>query len=315
MPLNHSIEARRDYDSTRHSAYPPPDLQIPSFRAVARKAVHRTRHSIRSLRTEKKEATSTNPHDQQRTSRPPIPRSASPEHKTATQSQSPLFALPIEIRLEIYNQVLGYSNVHIKNGTPLRHHRCKCASCPGLAFFYEYGTAWKRTWECDGSKYDYDGDRLPVALLRTCRRVHAEAAALLYSSNTFSFKGLGALRRFLEAYPWAGVAEVHLDLLLEEMDEGSTWDMLVSLPSLRTLEIRLHPHPSSALANMRGWGEMGPLERFRGKEGVMVVRVYVPCERAGEEWLLGRPFEIRSLDDWGWNGTRTSAMKIPVRVF
>lgn len=358
MPLDHSIEARQDYDrSRRTSAYPPSDLQIPSFRAVARKAVHRTLYSIHSIRGEKKKkkqpshspASQTQPHAHNHNN-----HNDNDHRKASThpQFQSVFFALPAELRHEIYSQVLGDSNIHVHfRGRSLRHHRCKCASCPGIAHFHEYNRAWKRTWACGGSKYTYDGDRVSVGILWTCRRIYEEAVGYLYRENIFSFKGFLGLWGFLGPYRNAeasGIREVHLDLPLRSKwdggeDEdlgaaGDAWDMMASLECLRVLEVRVHPLRTPSIIEsehelntvrdvvLHGPGSCygdsldrlsGRLEKFREAKAVQVVRVYVP--RGMLEhcrwWLAGEPFEVRAMDEWSWYGTTTTVRRIPLEVF
>ncbi|RJE27153.1 hypothetical protein PHISCL_00506 [Aspergillus sclerotialis] len=337
MPLSHSIEARRDYNASRRSAYPPPDLQIPSFRAVARKAVHRTRNSFQSRRS-KKESPNPDSVNQHRDDRPP-PRRRRPltppllplkdttpiAPEAASQSQSPFFRLPLELREIIYKQVLGDSNIHIKNGKSLRHLRCKCTSCPGIGYYFYYGSTWKKPWECDGTKYDYDGDRLPVSLLRSCRRVYTEAIDLLYSSNIFSFRDANTLQRFLCSMPSQRkelITTIHMDLPfectkgLDTILREETWDELVSLPSLRNMEFRMHSSPNGP-EDTRRLVEIKPIERLRQNKNLEVVRLYLPGGWMGGTcaWLAERPFEVRPFADWKWNEKRVSAMMVPLWVF
>lgn len=335
MPLDHSVEASLDYNASRRSAWPPPDLQIPSFRAFARKAVHRTRNSIQIF-SPKKESPSSDSIDQERDASPPRRRPLTPpllplEDSTPTapeaanQPQSLFFKLPIELREVIYKEVLGESNIHIKNGKSLRHLRCKCSSCPGIGYYFYYGSTWKKPWECDGTKYDYDGDRLPISLLRTCRQVYSEAINLLYSSNIFSFRDADTLQRFLCSMPSQRkdhITTIHLDLPfgsikgLDTLLREETWDELVSLPCLGNMEFRMHPS-ANVREDTRRPVEIKPVGRLRENGNLEVVRLYLPGGWMSETcgWLVERPFEVRPFTDWKWNEKRVSGMMVPLWVF
>lgn len=310
MRLEHSIEARRDYNSSRRHVYPPPDLQITSFRALVSKAAHRTRQTFHGLRPQRKSGSQRSDARQVPTApaprRPLTPRLPADRtaQETADQSQSPFFRLPLELRQEIYKQVLGSSNIHVTHAVALRHLRCKCASCPGYASYYDYGGAWKRTWACDSSKYDYDGDRLSIALLLSCRWMYAEAIGLLYSSNTFTFQNSEVLRRFLHLLTpvrRACLTAVHMDVCADLVGGDSlrngTCEDLAELPGLRSLELRVHPPPSPQY--LAGFNDLSEL---KGMPNTRRVRVYLPDQSEAPAWMHEGPFEALPLDAWPWLG-------------
>jgi hypothetical protein len=288
---------------------------IDSYRALASTAVHRTRQSFRSLRPRKRNesqlpaskprATAPGP---RRPLTPPLPADTTTQ-ETGDQWQSPFFKLPLELRQEIYKQVLGDSNVHITRAVTLHHLRCKCVSCPGYASYFDYGTAWKRTWVCDGSKYDYDGDRLSIALLGTCRRVYAEAVNVLYSSNTFTFQNAEVLRGFLGLLSpgsRSSLATVHMDVCPDAPMRSSSdlfhqigaCNVFVELPGLRSLELRIHLSPMSRWTG--NLAAFDPLAQLKGNRNLRQARFYLPGQSKGLAWMHERPFEVLPLDAWPW---------------
>lgn len=318
-PLDHSVHSlsRPEYGSS--GGWPPADLQISSFRSMARRVFRRTKHSNQGRRPNDNPAqpvpTEAGAQKPRRPLTPPFTSTKDTAPTTHPQSQSPFFSLlPPEIRQEIYRHVLGLSNIHIKQSVrSLEHLRCKCSSCPGYAYYYDYGTSWKRTWACDESKYDYDSDRLPVGILTSCRRVYAEAMAALYGSNTFGFQDEAVMRRFVASLPEHRrglVSSVQLDLAAERLgrDVKAVCDTLICLPGLRSLEIRVHP---SKTKGEGGLALLRPLACLREKEGLGQVRLYLPFPAEGELWLHESPFETLPLDGWTW----FQRYKLPRNIF
>lgn len=186
---------------------------------------------------------------------------------------------------------------------------------------------------------------MSAGLLWTCRRIYEEALGYLYQENIFTFKGLLGLWGFLGPYRSTaanGINEVHLDLPLradrdarkDDEDLGvvdSAWEMLASLESLRILEIRLHQlwipgltvDETGSLPGLELYYKVSldrlrePFEKLWEKKGMQVVRVYVPrgMLQYCEQWLMGEPFEVRGMDEWPWDGTTTTARRIPLEVF
>ncbi|KAF2807902.1 uncharacterized protein BDZ99DRAFT_464801 [Mytilinidion resinicola] len=312
MRLDHSVETRRDYDRqhTGIGGWAPEDLQISSYRAVARKTVN----PIRRLFSSGKKNESPNRAKSDENKNISIQAHTSPSllsKEPTPQPQSPLFRLPIELRQEIYKLVLGHSNIHIvlRHGNQIvRHTRCTCASCPGFATYPERGmSSWQREWKCDTAKYDYGGDRVSPQLLRTCREVYAEAIEFLYSSNIFSFRSPYAVERFVGGLTPENREEVrafHLDLKLPSLGAPKdSWktihDMLPMLPGLRELEIRVHCYRGPRAAR-----EEQGLDLLRKtaeeNENFPKTRLYLPIEVLVHDWMHEAPFEVYSVVDWQW---------------
>jgi hypothetical protein len=332
MRLDHSLETHITYERAP-SGWPTAGLQISSFRSIARKGLG----PLRRLGSRKNESKQAGQIDDGRLEAAPAMRRALTLGQTveesqdgASQSQSPFFKLPLELRQSIYRDVLGNSNIHVvsrKAGQLLRHTRCKCASCPGSAFFFEQGTTWRREWTCDGCKYDMDGDRLPAELLRTCRKIYSEAIDGLYSSNTFSFRDPKTFQKFATALLPQRLAQLrtlHLDLNCTPPHAGTPSQRgspssvgeiftnicitLSSVPQLHVLELRIHLTTGS-LSRIQPEA-IDPLRQLGQKENLHRVRLYLPDGFIRPEWMSQGPFEIVSMDDWEWRRTRSAAMSV-----
>ncbi|KAF2495742.1 hypothetical protein BU16DRAFT_618497 [Lophium mytilinum] len=312
MRLDHSIEARRNYERQHPGigGMAPVDLQISSYRKVARKTVNPLRRLFSgSENNESPNRPRTDGRNQ--VSIPPHASTSLLSKEPSPQPQSPFFRLPIELRQEIYELVLGCSNVHIvlRHGNQIvRHTRCICASCPGAATYPERGmSSWQRDWNCDTAKYDWGGDRVSPQLLRTCREVYAESIEFLYSSNIFSFRSPYTLERFVDGLTPQSRDDVrafHLDLKLPSLGapkDGwkSIQDMLPLLPGLRELEIRVHCYQG-----LRAAREEKGLDLLREmaveNEHFPRTRLYLPVGVLVHDWMHQAPFEVHSVMDWQW---------------
>lgn len=218
----------------------------------------------------------------------PSPTSPPPEETNPDGGQinpqptSPLFTrLPPEIRQIIWSHVFGSDTLHlvqVKN--TIRHVRCTCndaASSSSLTHHRHCCPTTPARWRIydgrvpghsDRLLYPHTHEHLPdslsnshVALLRTCRAVHAEAGHLLYRNSTFDVDDLYTFIAFaqsLSPYALASIrrltvqwmpiwqplsgqdnkgsiyAHTHSDALWKEF-----WARVASLPSLKELRLSL----------------------------------------------------------------------------
>lgn len=338
MPrLDHSIESRRYYEAAPKT-WPPPDLQLPDVRKLGRKAISSFRNRRQSSASKGKSQTDAGA-SKGSTEESRQPRRALSidgdldQEKTkipiSNQEQSPLFRLPLELRQKIYSYVFGFSNIHIrsaKGGHVLRHIRCKCADgCPGTAHTFEHGGAWKRTWTCDASKYDIDGDRVPPGLLRVCRKVYTEAVEILYLENTFCFKDVGVLGQFAaRVLPQriAVVPHMRLDVPgLEQPPSGSQgrsqaqaltdqanvqgWQSIIGFTGLRSLEIRVHDtFQSKKSSEPQRQVPLDSIQALSALEHIRKVKLLLPPGSPVAVWMNQAPFEVDTLGpaSWPWLG-------------
>ncbi|KAF2502137.1 hypothetical protein BU16DRAFT_1036 [Lophium mytilinum] len=112
---------------------------------------------------------------------PPLSPSKSFNQSNKPQAQSPLFALPLEIREMIYEEAIGKSNVHLEFRDELFCYKLFCHTlCPEP----EQGVCGCRYLKRRGPKRQLN----PLPLLLSCRIIYSEAISLLYSSTLFSFR-------------------------------------------------------------------------------------------------------------------------------
>ncbi|MCJ1250197.1 hypothetical protein MMC30_007423 [Trapelia coarctata] len=138
----------------------------------------------------------------------PLPRSrfnisqpSLPTHGPSPPSPPFLSKLPLEIRLRIYEYILGNTRLHLFHPDPatapfpLRYLRCHeptclTSSCTPLTAC-PADTAqnqWRRIIAPPTHP-----DAMDLALLRTCRQIYAEAVDILYGSNIFHISDLNVL--------------------------------------------------------------------------------------------------------------------------
>ncbi|KAF2491634.1 hypothetical protein BU16DRAFT_530105 [Lophium mytilinum] len=340
MPrLDHSLESRKYYDSSRRNALGLGGLQITSFRKIARKSISSIQ-SLQSLSLSKKKKPSRSKPKKSRdkptpSQTRPLPTNISDLPPSSKQPQSPLFRLTPELRQQIYRHVLGTSNIHLTlrhGGQLLRHTRCKCPSCPGTVKYRDrVHPAWTLDWQCDSATYDYGGALASPQLLRTCRAVYAEAIEFLYSANVFSFRSQKTLARFLaDVAPekLALVRVVHLDVVPcqnatslgyhHEMECAfSAIRVAARLPGLRELEVRAHAAEKSVQPAGVGYHREDTLPyqllavRKRvfergGLEGATRLKVYLPPGvDAMVKWMREEgSYEVEELEEWEWSKGR-----------
>lgn len=135
---------------------------------------------------------------------------------------SPLLTLPTEIRDKIWTEVLGNSLIHLEceyddelsfkdNETlkphPWRHLVCQedCkenrpAEPEALIYYLAAHAGCEPDYEVPDSEGPIvftDHKTMRLTVLRVCNQIYTEAARVLWTSNTFSFRDGDALRRFL----------------------------------------------------------------------------------------------------------------------
>ncbi|KAJ8069195.1 hypothetical protein OCU04_002866 [Sclerotinia nivalis] len=183
------------------------------------------------------------------------------ERKFFGQGGSRFFGmLPREVRIEIYEWVLGKRVLHIvRRKTKLGHVVCKCdgrnsdggdmreedacmiAGCRGVKILGGSGVH-----ERVG-----DGSGGLIQLLQVCRRVYSETATVLYSTNTFDFDSMESLISFSnEILPrrFDSITSVTLSFSFDTsslFNESScnnvprwerTWMIIGSMKSLKNLQ-------------------------------------------------------------------------------
>lgn len=159
---------------------------------------------------------------------PPIETSSDPTKSGHFQQ------LPAEIRLQIYDYVLGSRVIHLL-GDEGRLYRRRCLS--------ENVNAWYHPcWKLRAS---------PLGLgsfLRANRHLYTEAVEILYGQNTFHFLRPSCFIRFVRSTPPLSVAKlksfklyVNPTLTGENTAYAAIWPILRSIPSLKEVRILIAP--------------------------------------------------------------------------
>lgn len=214
------------------------------------------------------------------------------------QDSSPIFRLPIELRVQIYTLVLGNHNIHLDLETQddhrlspyLRHYHCK----------YErqdlFKDPWHDCWYPRGGRPNDPAQKI-LGILMTCRLVYSEAIDLLYSANTFQLMNLH-LVRYLNTLvlPQRLQAMQRLVLILcfdrfplrpneiekNEQPQAMVWNTLLDLKGLREVDL----HLQATDINERMWkDEKDCREALRSQimpltETLDVFRVWLPISES-----------------------------------
>ncbi|KAF2479239.1 hypothetical protein BDY17DRAFT_328015 [Neohortaea acidophila] len=123
-----------------------------------------------------------------------------PEQRTNPQTQCALLTtLPLDIRLLIYDMVLGGMAFHIGNDTTGRMTCYICQRAEGIVHDDDHQACLAPTKRRPSAspREDYTQATGLLPLLVTCRQIYSEAIETLYSANTFEFWQNQAALRFL----------------------------------------------------------------------------------------------------------------------
>lgn len=128
--------------------------------------------------------------------------SLEPEQQTTDQTQSSfLTKLPYDIRLMIYDMVLGGNVLHLNaqnQKARILHHVCKHPKEIDNVGMHQDCSGIMTVRPSAAPREDYPEATGLLPLLVTCRRVYSEAINTLYSANTFEFTQNFAAFTFLK---------------------------------------------------------------------------------------------------------------------
>ncbi|KAI9873501.1 MAG: hypothetical protein M1830_000334, partial [Pleopsidium flavum] len=99
-------------------------------------------------------------------------------------STFPFLKLPGELRIKIYELVLGGHLLHVYKDTEPNRNKPTVFRC----------SKYRETWPCRQW-----GRKLDLALLRVCRQIYHEARTIPLTTNTFKFNEPDALKKFFLA--------------------------------------------------------------------------------------------------------------------
>lgn len=157
--------------------------------------------------------------------------------------------LPLEIRLQIYEYVLGGNLIHlIQIPRRIAHVRCRASRVPDhLRECRPASRIPNHPWLRSVSSAN-------LAFLKTCRQIYMEAISILYTTNTFDINQLSTFLFFSKSIlsdrlrcitslhlRWnLGSNFVHYGPKKNYQDWNSFWELLATqMPGLRHLRISL----------------------------------------------------------------------------
>uniref|UniRef100_A0A093UTM8 ABC transporter A family member 6 n=1 Tax=Talaromyces marneffei PM1 TaxID=1077442 RepID=A0A093UTM8_TALMA len=181
------------------------------------------------------------------------------------QTAGLLERLPIELRLLIYNEVLGHHRVHVVFEFGLREYR---------TYKRREHLEWRWSGRVDGNPGPPNGMmgkiKLNFAILLTCRQIYSEAIDILYSTTTFLF----ATRQLLSSFPslvlphrfalissiettwnFVGLGEPTISVA-DQKCYYDMWAMLGGMPNLKRIRISVAAYecPNPPPDNLRKCG-------------------------------------------------------------
>jgi hypothetical protein len=154
-------------------------------------------------------------------------------HSTNDKHDSPLLALPAEIRNEIYAYVFGGKAITMDHG-PCRHVLSRKVFTPERV----YGTIAPRMVElwlapCEDIRPAYT-----LALLETCRQIYAEAHTLPFELNAFLFADVRTLELLAESATMAARIRLVQTIRLQGVDNFG-WSYVYRQPGVIALASQL----------------------------------------------------------------------------
>ncbi|WPG99006.1 Hypothetical protein R9X50_00180800 [Acrodontium crateriforme] len=180
---------------------------------------------------------------------------AEPVRHTEDQLDSALFAkLPIDVRLLIYEEVLGNMVFHLEarnNGTQIVKEICCRPDLIDEPIHQCHISNPRKSPSFSGNGNQHSSSLLP--LLLTCRRVYSEVIPILYGTNVFEFRqGKGAfyfLRLMLPPQRLANIRHFRLHMRLPHHPHINSrsrrdWETMLmffttEMPALNKLYLRL----------------------------------------------------------------------------
>lgn len=180
-----------------------------------------------------------------------------------SQQQSPLFQLPVELRLEIYGDLLQGSAT--ESGLKIRQHS------------------------------PVERERNSLAILGTCRRALAEAEEIFYSSNRLLVEHPGKLWASLSLRRQSAISA----LTLPVRSPGSALDGLQQLRSFHGLKsLHIQRNTSFRYQDVSSWAIMTPqlVTEIEMMERITEVKIFTPESAPLTEHEVARKKKLEEVD-------------------
>lgn len=238
-----------------------------------------------------------------------------PQKEICTQSQSSfLYLLPLEMRQQIYQHVLGDETLHlVRLVSRLGNVKCRDPSQPHPWAHRCWGISVKDSdmyWGPHDGIQEEHGGYLP--LLQTCRQIYSEAIEILYSKNTFSMLHLGRLLHFsFTVLPQRmnAIRSLELGWYLNSIypyDTGCTWNS------------QNPPAPYDKTTWERAWAILAGMDGLRNLRVDLVGRWMAPLPLEAELRMLSPATKVVNPRVWDlrldWPNTGAQFEDAPFRI-
>lgn len=168
----------------------------------------------------------------------------SPEDAVST---SPLFDLPLEIRLMIYKLLLvqdyGVAIAHdaFKRIKPRRDSNRPCIHTDSGIFFTNNAHSGILKMAIPPCIHLPDLPHVNTAILRTCRLVHDEATPILYKCNSFCFSDLTTADNFrwIASKYASSIQEIRFNCAITCQKPHAWKDLSENFPQLKRMRLRV----------------------------------------------------------------------------
>ncbi|KAK5113770.1 hypothetical protein LTR62_003154 [Meristemomyces frigidus] len=185
----------------------------------------------------------------------PLFSSPKPEKRPYEQPWSLFLSrLPLDVRIIVYEMIIGGMHFHIESGTPqsrIFHIVCSRPEAIGEPNHLCHDLSSQRPSSAPRDDYKEASGLLP--LLVTCRKVYSECIHILYSANTFQFTSNHAAFRLLKTMvPLHRLQSIrHFRMTMRvphhphmntrsKRDWTALWDFFANvMPGLQSLHLKL----------------------------------------------------------------------------
>ncbi|OOQ87362.1 hypothetical protein PEBR_17174 [Penicillium brasilianum] len=226
---------------------------------------------------------------------------------TEVPKYSSLLTIPLEIRNQIYDLILGGQVILFisTQGTQLRH--CLCPAKDQKFHFIQYIDG-DSSWSHCGSHRKAPATYKRLPLLLTCRQIYSEAANILWARNTVHlhagtyprFQILSHLKATLPSYAFNGIRSLEVSCLYGihhgeqslNKDWFDHWDGMWSVVKIM-----------EGLLDLQVWVKLDrdvnielearllqPLMKLRVRN--FILEVTWPASEGSETLLMGAPFSL-----------------------
>ena len=209
-----------------------------------------------------------------------------------------LSRLPLEIRREIYNYVLGnHKIIHLIRApgkiVQSSNHKSKAVVRSPDKIVHS-STRQKQDQKCTSAWFDCYFQKIDLALLRTCRQIYVETIDIVYGSNLFDFEEPADLALFadqcLPPQRFAAIRHLrfqgrHVTCESDQPTWSQFWHLIATRMNLTDLRISLDFFCTAAYMGMETFEEVfsmdalwvQPMLEVKGLKACRIELLTCPC--------------------------------------